>query len=336
MSISLHQRQNGFSLIEMMIAMVLGVLVVAAIIGVFLLGNRSYREDDRFARMQDNARYALKVLSGELANAGYWGGIPSPTSVTSALASDCGVTFAGGTALSILSQASASTASGTYSCISSSTFKAGTDVLLVQRVDSEPATASTMVANRVYLKTNAFSSATLEQVTNPTSSAVQDALAASGSIPTVNTTYWRYRPHIYYVQDGAVPVLHRKALSTSATMTDDETIADGVEQVRVFFGLDTDNDGVVNRFKANPTAAEMATAVNAKLYILVRSPDKDHAYTDSKTYYLGDTCYNVAGSGGCIALTDAASPSEPAKYHRRVLTTTVVLRNPYYHSRYGS
>jgi len=334
MRVAHEKLQSGFSLIEMMIALVLGTLVVAAIIGVFLLGNRSYRDDDRFARMQENGRYALKVLSGELANAGYWGGIPSPSAVTSTLGSNCGVTFAGGAALTILSKTTGSTANGTYSCINAGTFKAGTDVLLIQRVDTVPGTASTMEANRVYLKTNAFTGGTLEQITDVSSgnTALQADLAASGSIPTVKTTYWRYRPHLYYIQDGATPVLYRKALSTAVTM-DDETIADGVEQVRVFFGIDSDNDGVVNQFKANPTAAELSTAINAKLYILIRSPEKDAAYTDSKTYWLGDTCYNVAASNGCTALTDVAG--EPAKYHRRVLTTTVVLRNPLYHSRYG-
>lgn len=345
-----HEKfQRGFSLIEMMIALVLGTLVVAAIIGVFLLGNRSYREDDRFARMQENGRYALKVLSGELANAGFWGGIPSPAAVTSTLASLCDVTFAGGPALTTLSKTNASTANSTFGCINSTTFKASTDVVLVQRVDASPATVSTIVANEVYLKTNAFTGGTLVQV-NPSDSAVVADLAASGSIPTVKTTYWRYRPHLYYIQDGATPVLHRRYLcyrtgSTSpgdcgltsggvnALVMGDDVIAEGVEQLRVFFGIDSDNDGVVNQFKANPTAAELNAAINAKLYILIRSPEKDAAYTDSKTYWLGDTCYNVAASNGCTALTDVAG--EPAKYHRRVLTTTVVLRNPLYHSRYG-
>src|SRR4030066_1930248 len=60
---------------------------------------------------------------------------------------------------------------------------------------------------------------------------------------------------------------------------------------------------------------------------LVRSVDKDHGYSDAKTYNLGNLCYNVGGSGGCNALTDASATPEPQKYHRRVFSSTAVLRN---------
>jgi len=325
--------QRGFSLVEMMIAMVVGLIVVAAIIGVFLLGNRSYREDDRFARMQENGRYALKLLAGELANVGFWGGIPNPIEVTNNLGvpGDCGVVYDGNLALSVLSQTTPAAAKAIYDCVDSvSTVKAGTDVLLIQRVNSSPATSYN--AQTPYLRVANLTSAALVQNNNT-------GFSGTTAIPTLAVTYWEYQPHLYYIGETAadpVPRLRRKSIDSGLTMGTDEEVAEGIEQVRVFFGIDNDNDGVVNQFKASPTAAELPNIVNARLYILVRSSDKDHNYQDTKTYWLGDTCYNVAGNNGCTALTDASAQSEPAKFHRRVLSTTVLLRNPYYLKRLGA
>ena len=335
----MSKSQRGFSLVEMMIAMVVGLIVVAAIISVFLLGNRNYREDDRFARMQENGRYALKLIAGELANVGFWGGIPNPVEVANgnlpAAApnppGDCGVVFDGTVAFSILSKTTAATAQATFSCINDySTVKNGTDVFLIQRVNSSP--APVVLADTVYLRVQNLSDAKLYVNDNV-------GYTSTSAIPTLATSYWEYRPHIYYIGETAadpVPRLLRKAINKDAEMKTDEEMAEGIEQVRIFFGIDSDNDGVANQYKASPTAAELPNIVNARVYILVRSSDKDHGYQDTKTYQLGDTCYNVAGNNGCTALTDAAVPSEPAKYHRRVFSTTVLLRNPYYLKRLGA
>jgi len=328
--------QRGFSLVEMMIAIVVGLIVIAAITGIFLLGSRNYREDDRFARMQENGRYALKLMAGELVNVGFWGGIPNPSDVKNgnlpAPGVDCGVTFDGSTAISILSKTTAAAAQAVYDCINdTSTVKNGTDVLLIQRVDSSPAT--TILPDVVYLRVENLTDAKLYKN-------YSTGFSPSTTIPSLAVTFWPYRPHIYYIGETAadpIPRLRRRALKgDDMTMNTDEEVAEGVEQVHVVFGIDSDGDGTVNQFKTNPTATELPDVVNARIYILVRSSDKDQNYTDTKTYWLGDTCYNVAGSSGCTTLTDASAPSEPAKYHRRVLSTTVLLRNPYYLKRLGA
>jgi type IV pilus assembly protein PilW len=334
-------REYGFTLVELMISMVLGLFVVGMVLATFLIGTRNYSQNDRFARMQDNGRYALKLLTAELSNAGYWGGMTSSMSITASIddggtpvAADCGVGYDANVSLFLLSKSTPSAAKAAYSCIDDANFKSGTDVLLVQRVASEPTPPAKFAAdptyqNQAYLKTN-LSSASFVKVSG--GSAPGDMSAST--IPGESMTYWRYQPRVYYVRNDATtgtPGLYRKYLASDLTMQD-EVVAEGVENVRILFGIDTDtkNDGVVNQYIANPTAAQIEAAINARIYVLVRSSDKDRTYADSKTYWLGDTCYNIGGTDGCAALTDAASPSEPEKYHRRVLSTTVMLRNPLY------
>lgn len=64
------KRETGVTLVELMIAMVLGLLMVAAVSNVYLAQRQSYRVNENLARMQDNARIAFELLARELREAG--------------------------------------------------------------------------------------------------------------------------------------------------------------------------------------------------------------------------------------------------------------------------
>lgn len=65
-----HVRASGFSLIELMIAMVLGLLVLGAAIAVFQSNQRTYRANEGLNRIQENARVAFELMSRDLRAAG--------------------------------------------------------------------------------------------------------------------------------------------------------------------------------------------------------------------------------------------------------------------------
>ncbi|MDN5923497.1 MAG: prepilin-type N-terminal cleavage/methylation domain-containing protein, partial [Xanthomonadales bacterium] len=56
----------GFTLIELMISMVLGILVSAGIITVFLSTSRSNQVQTQMARLQENGRFAVSQMSDSL------------------------------------------------------------------------------------------------------------------------------------------------------------------------------------------------------------------------------------------------------------------------------
>lgn len=64
-------RQRGFSLIELMIAMVLGLFVLASLLALFIGNNQSHRTQEAAARLQENARFALDILNREARKTGY-------------------------------------------------------------------------------------------------------------------------------------------------------------------------------------------------------------------------------------------------------------------------
>ncbi|MDQ8051257.1 prepilin-type N-terminal cleavage/methylation domain-containing protein [Luteibacter sp.] len=65
-----HGPQRGFSLIELMVSLLLGLLVMAAAIGIFLSNQRTYRATQRLARIQEDARVAFELMAREVRQAG--------------------------------------------------------------------------------------------------------------------------------------------------------------------------------------------------------------------------------------------------------------------------
>lgn len=67
------KRAQGFSLIELMLALALGVIVTAGIVALFVGNNQTYTLLNGQSRMQENARFAVDFISRSARAAGYFG-----------------------------------------------------------------------------------------------------------------------------------------------------------------------------------------------------------------------------------------------------------------------
>lgn len=76
-----YNRQHGLSLIELMIAITLGLLIVGSVIQLLLTSKSTFRTVDSVSNIQDSARYSMHLLNKELRMAGYTGCITRGTSV---------------------------------------------------------------------------------------------------------------------------------------------------------------------------------------------------------------------------------------------------------------
>ncbi len=63
-------RQAGLSLVELMIALVLGLFIIAAVIQVFSSSRLTYSMSDGLARAQENARFAMEIVNRDLRMSG--------------------------------------------------------------------------------------------------------------------------------------------------------------------------------------------------------------------------------------------------------------------------
>jgi type IV pilus assembly protein PilW len=67
------RRQAGLSLIELMIAMVIGLVLILGLIQVFAASRQAYQLSQGIARNQENGRFAIDFLSRDLRMAGHTG-----------------------------------------------------------------------------------------------------------------------------------------------------------------------------------------------------------------------------------------------------------------------
>lgn len=67
------KKQRGLSLVELMVAIVLGLILVAGVIELFVNNRQVYRVQEAKARMQEDGRYALQHIGKLMVNAGYRG-----------------------------------------------------------------------------------------------------------------------------------------------------------------------------------------------------------------------------------------------------------------------
>ena len=65
--------EAGFSLVELMVALVISLFLLAGVIQVFLGSKQTYTLNEGVARLQENVRYAFDRMSADLAAAGYMG-----------------------------------------------------------------------------------------------------------------------------------------------------------------------------------------------------------------------------------------------------------------------
>ena len=119
----------------------------------------------------------------------------------------------------------------------------------------------------------------------------------------------------YYIGTGAGgdPALFRKELVAGAPQA--QELVDGVEDMRVFYGEDTDvtTDGAANIYRAANTVADWSKVVSVRIGLLVRTPDESGGDFDTKTY-------DVAGATVDPTITDD-------RRERRVFTSIIQLRN---------
>lgn len=66
-------KQHGLSLVELIIAMALGLLLTLGVTQIYLSGNQTYRQTESLARAQESARFVSAIIQPDLRSAGSFG-----------------------------------------------------------------------------------------------------------------------------------------------------------------------------------------------------------------------------------------------------------------------
>lgn len=355
-------RQRGLTLIEFMVAIALGMIIVAALATLVADQSVNRSEVDRQGRMIENGRYAVRTLAQDLELAGYWGEMITDFTAPTGWVDPCGTNPAAPTQAEIEQglgfnvtgfEVPSTSVRGGYNdgtalpvalgCLDH--LRPGTDVVVLRRADPDSSPYETAGVpdtgklnsgdNRTTLflqtglsATNTFAS----RIATGANFASFDLKKKAGAMATVRKVLVR----IYYVADCSVctgggadtlPTLKMRELGPGFTWGDPVTIAEGIENLQLEWGLDGGTkDGAPEGTDVAGTGVGLANwqaAVTAKIYLVARSAETTPQYDDCpdpadalcKKYPLG------------LAGTMVPTGAERA-FKRHVFVQSVRLVNP--------
>lgn len=71
MTYSLKNNEQGFTIVEMMVGIALGLILLGVAVKIFLVQQKAFREQLQVSEMQQNLRVAMEMMSREIRMAGY-------------------------------------------------------------------------------------------------------------------------------------------------------------------------------------------------------------------------------------------------------------------------
>lgn len=314
----------GFTLVEIFIALAVGLVLVAGVLTVFVGMKTTTSETTSYGVMQENGRFALTLITDDLLRQSFWGdlaGSLNESAITSApnaiVAGDCVGMGANNRSFPLPNghfRAIWGTSNNAEKCMAGA--KDDSDVIHIKRAVSfpypdtvaDPLSAADLADNRYFINVNANSAAIFN---------------GTQAIPDVNNgRVWEYQNHIYFVsEDGTanIPVLNRGNLVFGATAIDFNMVVEGIERIYFMYGIDTNADGAVNTYLSATNMTDIqwdngnsTNIVAVKVFVLARDILPDNKYTNTNVYTMGDSTF---------------TPPDDDNFRRLLFSSTVVLNN---------
>lgn len=340
------KKQQGFSLLELMIALSIGLIITGAILEIFFGGLLIFNTQSGLAKLQENARFATNFITKDARAAGFFGcdinatkmnvitnasnTIPTELDFTdsfngldnvAANKTYSGVKVTPGTDVLILKYASTdniceidthNSTSNTFSCQANHVF-----------AQNQPLVATDCKHNAFFLLSNSEAINTSKEVkhqlmplSTPKNCSNNLGLGSncvnnphsfnSGSILPLHSI-------VYFVANNNFnqPALFRQVLQINAAgnLTNvAREIVEGVEDIQILYGEDSNSDGSVN-FYGPLSTVDTSKILSIRLQLLLRSVESNLTDTFQQYFYNG------------------AMHTANDNYLRKVFSTTITLRN---------
>ena len=263
-----HQRrfaQQGLSLIELMVAISLGLFLSFGAIQAFMSGKQIYTTQQALSRVQENARLVQEFLSFDLRNAGNYGCVSGKYVATNsnlvAGSTNEELNFAN-SVFGTNDVSGAATGDMTLQTALNPPPLGGTDILVVHtatnlglevRAAPAPTIGQVTTSNLGLVATDviAISDCTKNTIFKPSSISAAGTTAtinfAFPSIPNIGSSIMRLDTAIYYIAENPAgrPSLYRRMLNGNS-----EELLQGVDDMQLEYGIDNvGNDGQVDEYR---------------------------------------------------------------------------------------
>lgn len=317
--------QRGFTLLELMISLTVGLLLIGGTVAMMRNSGNSLNRHETNADMVSAIRLATNTVRHGIHSAGYFGRTRFSGDIVGRLndsnplpdpGNDCYPLFYA----DIQKYIAASDDNNPFAttCLQNVGYKAGTDVLIVRYAKEGSLTATTPVgnleANGIYIYSNPTGGEIFRGNTPP----IIDPFPHDGDFePDIGKRFYEMVTYVYFI--GKVPSigqdgLYRLAPSLGLNPFEPELISSDIQDLQVLFGMDDCDpdlllgpdicDGAIDEYvagnlsvtAATPTYGDVSRVLSASVAFTALSEDKIKgaaALTDV-VHKLRDTSINAS------------------------------------------
>ncbi len=338
--------QTGFTLIELMIAMLLGLFLIGGILQVFIGSRQTYRMQENLSRLQENGRFVMDFITRDNRMMGFQGCAsrsiipniiiePKTTNPNPAPA-----TLAGGLSTPIIGINNVANNWSTGACSASNNCVAGTDAITYHfgascggDLTGNMATVNANIqipaantcninmydvlmisdcsASDIFIATSASSGSGTQTIAHATN---QNTTNNLGKLYGADAEVLAFRTYSFFIRNNTSgePALWRLDNSKATGTTNPIELVEGIENMQILYGADSDtpSDGTANYYVPAGTAGlNVNQVVSIRVSVLVRSMNDGLAAQPLAYIYNGAT----------VTPTD--------RRIRRIFTSTIALRN---------
>jgi len=337
------RKSTGFSLIEVLIAMTIGLAVLAVLGTVFSRTSSGRGDLERVTRLVENSRFAAEIIGEDVRHAGFYGALMPPSDVVYEDAPPCDWNTADVTQLGWRPNDSPprfpapiqgwnDPVGGVVNLNCLPNRVAGTDVLVIRRVSSMATPLAGVTGTNVYVQASQCVSdpASVRVSKDSADFILRTSTCTAGTLAAIR----QYMVRAYYVAScnvcaGAdadnIPTLKRVEIVNNAPHQV-TALAEGVQNLQFEYAFDTGTggaagppfDGAPEEMSTSNTLAggvvtSWANVVGVRMHVLMRSSEPGLTADTTPTLFdLGPGHANVA----C-----------PDRFRCRLLTSTFRLNN---------
>ncbi len=316
-------RQNGFSLVELIVTLLISALLIAAVSTLLLQSRRMFAKQQALSVLVEDGRYAVEVIARELRLAGFLVHPNRPLAEPPNYRRQDLFSLQNNVTDSGIDLAPNEHIRGSFNGSGFANPADTNRMVFRYQINPSGSCSDRQFTVKAECRDQGFvwtaGGIDLDLGGTPCSALVDDE--KGGVLAFTKAIY-------FFVNDtGTGPALScraatlRRILGTpavSGTVVDDNAgqampLVSNVEALHIFYGEDTDADGFANRYVTADFVANWVGVVAARFYLVLRSAETGVATGDTSTYRVEDQTFNVLDPG--------------ARRLYRVFTTTVALRN---------